>query len=351
MKLELRRLSLATPGAGDARRDWPVRSCLLLRLTDEQGRSGFGEASPLPGYSPDSLDGAEAALRRVAPEALARSLSDRPPPDALAAVAELVPLTAPAARFALETAALDLLGQAGGTPAPVLLGAARDASRPLAQLLGVAGAPELDSNARRAAAAGYRCFKLKLGAAGKLALELQGALKLRAGFGADFQLRLDANQALDGSQVALAWRALEPANVELFEEPGQVPDELSGRLPLALDESLQGLPESEVDAALERTQARCLVLKPTALGGLSRCLRLAERARLRGAGVVVSHCFDGPLALRAAAALALALPAGHAHGLAPHAALQAWQPGDLPIREGRLEAWREPGLGESRSWW
>jgi L-alanine-DL-glutamate epimerase-like enolase superfamily enzyme len=72
-------------------------------------------------------------------------------------------------------------------------------------------------------------------------------------------------------------------------------------------------------------------------------LRVAERARGLGVGVVLSHCFEGPLAFRATAALALALPGGLAQGLAPHAGLVADR--ELPARHGTLSIWSEPGLG------
>ena len=120
---------------------------------------------------------------------------------------------------------------------------------------------------------------------------------------------------------------------------------------LALDESLQGL---DVAAALQRLQAAnasFAVLKPTALGGLTHCLALAERAQKIGIRAVISHCFDGPLAFRAAAALALALPADVAHGLSPHAALAGWPEPNPPAERGWLKAWSEPGLGLAPGRW
>ncbi|MFQ5530285.1 MAG: hypothetical protein ACE5FP_08035 [Gemmatimonadota bacterium] len=38
------------------------REVVVLRLDDGEGRIGWGEASPLEGYSPDDLDGAERTL-------------------------------------------------------------------------------------------------------------------------------------------------------------------------------------------------------------------------------------------------------------------------------------------------
>ncbi len=68
-----------------------------------------------------------------------------------------------------------------------------------------------------------------------------------------------------------------------------------------------------------------------ALGGLTRCLSLARSARERGIAVVVSHLLDGPIALAAAAALALAVGSPErAAGLEPHVGLAAWPALPLP---------------------
>ncbi len=345
MKLERRRVTVRTPRAQDARRSWPERQSLLLSLVDADQRRGMGEASPLPGYSQDSLDDVEAALDAVVVSEVEAALMLSPTRAALRQISSLVPKSLPSARMALETAALDLLGQRQGVAAPRLLGAVSGARRSLAQLLGPASSGSLLPDAARALQAGFVHLKLKLGSPGQLARELDGMRALRQRHGAHVRLRLDANDSLDAAQVTEAWSSLSQLGIELFEEPGVVPEQLSGALPLALDESLQGLDEAAVVALVRQRKARCLVLKPMALGGLDHCWRLAELARDLDVEVVLSHCFDGPFAWRAAAALALALPAGAAHGLAPHAGLEAWSARDLPVNQGGLELWTEPGLG------
>jgi hypothetical protein len=79
-------------------------------------------------------------------------------------------------------------------------------------------------------------------------------------------------------------------------------------------------------------------------------MELARHARALSLGVVVSHSFDGPVALTAAAALALALPTPMAQGLAPHPGLAAWPPIRLPIAHAALHAWNTPGLGLAAEW-
>jgi len=345
VKVEQRRVTVLTPRAQDARRSWPERESLLLRLTDSQGRHGVGEASPLPGYSTDSLADVEVALQVLPPAALSAALEQRPARAALAAVAALVPLSVPSARMALETAALDLLGQQLGSSAPLLLGAAATSTRPLAALLGPASAPTLVHDAIQAVQGGFRHLKLKLGGPGLLAREVEGAEAVHQTLGAQASLRLDANGVLTAAELAHAWPSLSRLGIELLEEPGPVPPELLGTLPLALDESLQGLDEAQVMALVRERQARFLVLKPMALGGLTHCWRLAELARELSVDVVLSHCFDGPFAWRATAALALALPGELGQGLAPHPGLAAWPTRALPVSGGFLKNWPEAGLG------
>jgi L-alanine-DL-glutamate epimerase-like enolase superfamily enzyme len=203
----------------------------------------------------------------------------------------------------------------------------------------------LRADAEHALRTGFTHLKLKLGGPRELERELAGVQALREHHGGNVALRLDANGALSSSEIEHAWRSLAALGIELFEEPGALPESLLGALPLGLDESLQGLDEAAAVALLRRRQARYVVLKPMALGGLTHCWRLAEQALALGARPVLSHAFDGPFAWRATAALALALPEGPAHGLAPHAGLEAWHLRALPVRQGYLEVWPEPGLG------
>ena len=120
-RLVPRRVVFSRP-AQNASERWEERQALLLRLEDRQGRVGWGEASPLPGYSPDTLDRARGVLRatdwgRLGAEVeAARTLVG-----ALARIEAHVG-SSPSARFAAETAALDLLGQRRGVPLHSLLG-------------------------------------------------------------------------------------------------------------------------------------------------------------------------------------------------------------------------------------
>jgi L-alanine-DL-glutamate epimerase-like enolase superfamily enzyme len=245
-----------------------------------------------------------------------------------------------AGRFGLETALLDHEARRAGVALPVLLGAKTAASVRLSCLIGAASDTGLLEQAARAVRDGYGCLKVKLGAPGKQREELTGIAALREAVGSDVKLRLDANGAWSATEIAQAWPMLRGFEIDFFEEPGDVPEALRGVLPLALDESLQGVRPDQLEALVSQRAARALVLKPTALGGIARCLGLAERGRSLGCRISVSHCFEGPVGFRAVAALALALPGDSEHGLAPY-------PGaSFETRGGKLSIWHEPGLNQ-----
>src|SRR5436190_24145586 len=111
-EVRIREFSGASPGARSATDEWASRGGVLVQVRTRDGLVAQGEASPLPGYSPDSYEEARAFLQRFDWE----SISELDPDDEGAAIGEslrkigeLVP--PPSARFALEMVFLDLAGQ------------------------------------------------------------------------------------------------------------------------------------------------------------------------------------------------------------------------------------------------
>lgn len=329
---------------GNARGAWRERRGLLLRIFDGDGVAGVGEATPLPGHSPDTLRSCAHALRRLAGREVTLDAAAPLGPQLLAAALP----TAPAARFAAETALLDLLGRRLGAPLWRLLRGAGDPSPvPLSALL-PDGDEAIDA-ARRAAALGMGAMKLKIGRQGRWRDELGLIEALRAA--AALPLRLDANGAFSPEDAPARLAALRELAPELVEEPCAAAwPGVAGPpspVPLAADESLLREDASDwLAGLLQRGLCQAVVLKPALLGGFGRCLQLAAQASAAGAAVIVTHLFDGPVALGAAAQLALALPRVLACGLAPHGALAAFPPCPLPAHgPAALHATEQPGLG------
>ncbi|MCB9520425.1 MAG: hypothetical protein H6700_00870 [Myxococcales bacterium] len=277
---------------------------------DRGGVRGFGLAAPIPGYSPDSSDWA-AALRRWLRDAsnLVAVVDDRRA-ESRVALDELRALTA-AGACAVDVAATDLRARERATSGSALLGASgpRDVA---VNLLVDAGTTPSEAlvRVRDAWAVGVRAYKLKLGHDVGATATLAAAL--RAEFGAELELRVDANARFsDGDEAARALSVFAAVDVAFCEQPVRpgaldtVPRAFP--VPVALDESMAVEPDRAL--ALEHPALVAVVLKPTTVGGPHRAVELGDVAAARGLGVVVTHAFEGAVGVAVGAAVAVALRA------------------------------------------
>jgi o-succinylbenzoate synthase len=282
----------------NAKNQWSVRRGILLQIQDQHGIIGLGEASPLPNYSSDTLEEARASLSHL--EASLQTIGEL----SVASIERFsssVALTS-SARFALETALLDLLGQRDNCTIAQLLCDTPREEIGLNALLILRGEEETLKEARRLIGLGYHTLKCKP-STGQAEVFLREVEAIRREF-PEVRLRLDANGAWTTNE-ARHWLSKLAGQVEFVEQPTATLSSLGAcETDWAADESLQNTEDSE--KLLEEKQFAALVLKPMALGGIFRCLDLARRAHPKAS--VVTHLFDGPIALAAACELARAIP-------------------------------------------
>jgi L-Ala-D/L-Glu epimerase len=296
------------------------RDVLVLRLRDEDGNEGLGEAAPLETYDGVTLDDAEAAIRA--------ELADEP--------------TMPTSAAALDIAWIDLSSRIEGRPIARLQTELPSTSISVNATIAATDRAGAAREAAAAAEAGFATVKLKVGVgddAGRVAA-------VRAAVGPNVAIRIDANGAWDVAQAVDALRSLAPAGIELCEEPvhgvaalAEVREQLDGEIPIAMDETAR-----EPDA-IESGACDYVCLKIAGCGGITRLWAAADAARAAGSEVYVASTYDGPVGiaagLHAAAALGPDIPAC---GLAT---LPLFEGVDdpFPARDGRIEVPRGPGLG------
>lgn len=285
---------------------------MLVALSDEDGRVGLGEASPVARFGPGTRAATLRALERLARVVVGdRGSALEVRLDALARAAPCAPF----ARFAVETALLDLAAQRRGVTLAAQLTLAGEKPREGVAVNALIAAQESRAavrEARRAVHTGFRTLKLKV-ARGSLEADVARVAAVRGALGDTVRIRLDANGGWTREAALHALEALARFSPELVEQP--VPADALDALafvrarspvPIAADEALADA--QRVGRVLELGAADWLVLKPGALGGLRASLRLAERARSEGVGVIVTSGLDGAIARAAALALAAALP-------------------------------------------
>ncbi len=332
----------------------PARPSLWIEVNDAAGASGRGEASPLLPFSRDDVPAVAIALERLFPRLDA---IDETRPIEVALAAAFAPILAdlvatPSARFALETALLDLLARRRGLSVAALLAGGSAQPEVATNALLIADPPEgLAERAIALATLGFQAIKIKLRARDEagFARELAALHDVRRRLPVPFEIRLDPNAAWSIDEARRRLHALAPIAPRYVEQP-VLPDDLVnlGRcdVPWAADESLADL--ADVPRLLGDPGCGALILKPAILGSLIVARGLAIQARAQGKDAVVTHLFDGPIAVAAAAELALSLPTpALAAGLDPHDRLGDWPPVLVPqlARRGHVIAASTLGLG------
>ncbi|HYG97033.1 MAG TPA: mandelate racemase/muconate lactonizing enzyme family protein [Solirubrobacterales bacterium] len=317
------------------------REMVLLRLRDEDGVVGLGEAVPL------SLRGG-ASLEQVV-----RDL------EGFAEHQEASGLSAPA-RCAVEMALMDLRGRRTDQQTHNPPVAESTDSIPCNATL-VAGAPEeVAAEAERWAQGGFTTFKLKLGAETAKTLPEEWFLRsrdveqvraVREALGAEVRIRVDANEAWDLETAKRTLAELEPLGIELAEQPVAGLEEMaelaaSTSIPLAADESVATLDEAERAAAL----GACAYtgIKLSKVGGLDAALAIADVLP-----AYVTSALDGPVGIAAGAQVALNLAGTDrperlelAHGLATQRLFASTIAStECELRDGMLHLPPGPGLG------
>jgi L-Ala-D/L-Glu epimerase len=314
------------------------REILSVSVTDADGLTGYGEAAPLQAYDGVSIERVAQALEAYVP-VLESSVEENGAQliDACRAVDDL-----PAAFAAIDIALWDRAGRRAGKPVAALLTDSPAQAVPVNATLSALDRAGAATEAAAAAAAGFRCLKVKVGVgddAGRVAA-------VRAAVGPEVDLRLDANGAWDVEQAVRAIELLSPAGLELVEEPTHglgavraVRERVAVRV--AIDET------AAEHGALGAGVADAVCLKISRCGGISGLIAAATLVRASGAEVYVASTLDGPLgvaaALHSAAALASRGPVPPC-GLATLALFEDLE-NPLPARDGQIALPTAGGLG------
>src|SRR5438128_50621 len=200
----------AEPISGDIQPDLAIISSLgqhlvgqyvLVRLTDDAGRVGLGEASVTSVWSGETQAGTLALIREVlAPLVLGSDPFDT---EWISRRMERSVFGNSFAKGAVEMALLDLQGQILGVPVYKLLGG-RDAGAQGIRLKFVVGAVEAElaaQRARRMVDSGWRSIKVKIGRHADPQTDVDRLKAVREAIGWDVWLSVDANGGYTAEQA------------------------------------------------------------------------------------------------------------------------------------------------------
>ena len=276
------------------------RSGALIHLENDQGDSSWGEISPLPKYSKETLDNALEQLKQKHHEILHIRWTKQ---NCFKNLDKLQLL--PSVSFGLESALLSLL-----QPLPSY-------NVEISALL-MGSLKEILEQALAKRSEGYVSAKLKVSN-----LTFAEAADAITQLKDQFRLRIDVNRAWDTKDSLQFFSQFPLDAFDYVEEPFQNPHDLALFLhPLAVDESY---PRDVSFKELETFPTlKALIYKPTIQGGMLHCLPIHAWAKKRGVSLVLSSSFESDLGLANIASMAYRLKVSDPVGIGTHDFLQRY---------------------------
>lgn len=327
------------------------RPAVLIKITDQDGRVGWGQSVPIAKWSDETLETAVVALRDYfVPTLLGRDVDDLDGAHRAldAAIAPGFSTGMPITRAGLDLALHDLIGRRRGVPVAALWGKQTAPSLQLSWTVNVTKLDDVGALVQQGRERGYQHFNLKVGPDPRFDEALARAVRALA---PRAFLWADANGGYDLEQARVAVRRLADAGVDVLEAPLR-PNRLAGyrelkqlgALPILMDEGViapQDLREFHALGMLDG-----VAMKPSRCGGLVSCRAQIEFCQQNGLLWLGSGLTDPDVSLAAT------LQLFGSHGLQRPAALNGPQfltadvlTTPLRVAAGRIEVPTGPGLG------
>jgi O-succinylbenzoate synthase len=255
----------------------------IVELTQD-GQTGYGEIAPLPGFSVETAE--EAGLQAQLQLELWVKGTEFTYDEQYPSVA-----------FALSMAVCELKGelpQEGNYFAAPLCTGDPDGMMPLLNMI---------PSERKVAKVKVGMYEpIRDGMIVNLFLESMPEL----------MLRLDSNRSWTAEQASKFASYINPSfrhRIEYLEEPCKEPGKsfsfaIETGIAIAWDETLQQAVREPGFDLTQLTGAKVIVIKPTLIGSVPRCISLIEQANRQGMGVVISSSIESSLALNQLARLA-----------------------------------------------
>lgn len=292
-----------------------VGQYVLVKLGDDQGRVGLGEASVTCIWSGETQAGVISLFEQeIKPVLLGADPFDC---EWILRRLDRAIHANSFAKAAVEMALLDLQGKTLGVPVYKLLGGCdpEAASRGV-RLKFVVGAVEPDVAAERAARMterGWTCIKVKVARHAHPRIDIERLRAVREAIGPDVMLTVDANGGYTVEQAVWAASHFEKLDVALFEQPTRRGDHRAmvdvrrkTAIPIMADESVF----TPLDAleVVRHEAADVLSLYPGKHGGMRPTQSIAKMAEAAGIVCTIGSNLEREVATAAMAHVTVATP-------------------------------------------
>jgi len=310
------------------------RKGFIIKLKSD-GKTGYGEAAPLPEFGSESFEDDENALTnfkfnlKLATNNFIESLDDN-----LKNISSL-----PALRHGFEQALLNLFCSKANISLNEILNVSSKKEICVNAVIGFLAPNESAERASNLVKEGFTTLKIKAGR-NKFEDDFTCIKEISNAVGKEIKLRIDVNGKWKVNEAIENLSQLEKFNIEYVEQPVNRLIEFQkvsfkSKIPLAADESIKTYEDAV--SLIESKSVKALVLKPMMLGGIITSLKIIEAAEKKNIKVVISSSFESSLGKSLAVFAASTVKGNIAHGLDTAGYLKKnLYPDPYPVADGKI---------------
>jgi L-alanine-DL-glutamate epimerase-like enolase superfamily enzyme len=285
-----------------------TRPTIVLRLTDDDGREGWGQSVPIETWTYETIESVESTLRHyLAPAILGADPADIAGIHARMerAIRPSFSVGQPLCKAAVDLACYDLWGRQTRKPVSALLGGVNTESVRLSWTVNAPTLASAESLLDEGRALGYSNFNIKVGYPQTTTYDVD-LVRMVTEFAPDGFHWCDANTSYDldtARELAPKFADLGLKALESPLPPNQLRDyqalKRQGALPILMDEGI--VAPTEVAEFIALNMFDGIAMKVARCGGLWNATRIAELLRANGLSLFASGLTDPDLSMAASA--------------------------------------------------
>jgi len=286
------------------------RTGFIVKITDNNNFIGYGEVSPLQGFSAETLDECEVALNTLYYTIISKSARN----EELDLILELHAISKlPSLLFGIEQAVISLLIQRRELKSILT-------HKKIISVNGIVGIKSKEETFREIdnlLVADFKTIKIKIGV-NSVEDDIEFVKQITHRIDDSIKIRLDVNGNWNYKQAEFAVNNLPQDKIELLEQPVNNINELVmlsdfSNIPIAVDESISNVTEAK--DIIERSNITNIVLKPSLLGSIIQTISLIKTAENLGKKIIISSAFESVVGRSALALITSFVRGNYAHGL------------------------------------
>ena len=280
---------------------------ILLKLTLDDGTTGWGEVCPIPHYLPAYAEGVVPALQYLKPVLFEQPFAA---PEQLMTQCDAWLMGHPYVKSALDTAMWDAFAKICQQPLYALLGGLQQTQLPLYHSITCIEPDAMATIAKKAMLEGIQQFQVKLGSDNNMAKDIQRLIRVRETVAAHHLVYGDWNMGVSTLEASRVGQAIAHLDIMLeqpcasIEECAQVRH--ATNLPMKQDETAH-----DTHSLLKAYQLGCMdvvAIKLSKFGGISKARQARDLCSQLGVRMCIEDTWGGDITTAAVLHLAASTP-------------------------------------------